>query len=108
MHAQLLQSCLTLCDLGTVAHQAPPSMGFSRHEYWSGLPCLPLKDLPNPRTEPTSLATGINVIGINRIPLKIYKDHVSGICSCFPELATFSENQVMVVFRFFFEEDQMF
>ena len=23
---------------GTVAHQAPPSMGFSRQEYWSGLP----------------------------------------------------------------------
>ena len=28
----------TLCDLWTVAHQAPPSMGFSRQEYWSGLP----------------------------------------------------------------------
>ena len=25
----------------TVAHQAPLSMGFSRHEYWSGLPCPP-------------------------------------------------------------------
>ena len=25
----------------TVAHQAPPSMGFSRQEYWSGLPCPP-------------------------------------------------------------------
>ena len=29
----------TLC---TIAHQAPLSMGFSRQEYWSGLPCLPL------------------------------------------------------------------
>ena len=29
----------------TVAHQAPLSMGFSRQEYWSGLPCLPLGDL---------------------------------------------------------------
>ena len=28
----------TLCDPWTVAHQAPPSMGFSRQEYWSGLP----------------------------------------------------------------------
>ena len=30
-------------------------MGFSRQEYWSGLPCLPLGDLPNPGTEPMSL-----------------------------------------------------
>ena len=35
---KLLQSCPTLCDPWTVAHQAPPSMGFSRQEYWSGLP----------------------------------------------------------------------
>ena len=35
---QSLQACPTLCDLWTVAHQAPPSMGFSRQEYWSGLP----------------------------------------------------------------------
>ena len=32
------QSCLTLCDPWTVAHQAPLSMGFFRQEYWSGLP----------------------------------------------------------------------
>ena len=31
-------------------------MGFSRQEYWSGLPCLPPQDLPNPGIEPTSLA----------------------------------------------------
>ena len=31
----------------TVAHQAPLSMGFSRQEYWSGLPCPPPVDLPN-------------------------------------------------------------
>ena len=36
----------------TVAHQAPLSMGFSRQEYWSGLPCPPPGDLPNPETEP--------------------------------------------------------
>ena len=39
----------------TVACQAPLSMGFSRQEYWSGLPCPPLGDLPNPETEPMSL-----------------------------------------------------
>ena len=32
----------------TVAHQAPLSMGFSRQNYWSGLPCPPPGDLPNP------------------------------------------------------------
>ena len=32
----------------TIAFQAPPSMGFSRREYWSGLPCPPPGDLPDP------------------------------------------------------------
>ena len=41
----------------TVARQAPLSMEFSGQEYWSGLPCSPLGDLPDPRTEPTSLAS---------------------------------------------------
>ena len=45
MHAKLLQSCQTL-NLWTIAHQDPLSMGFSRQEYWSGLPCLPPRDLP--------------------------------------------------------------
>ena len=39
----------------TVACQAPLSMGFSRQEYWSGLPCPPPGDLPNPGIEATSL-----------------------------------------------------
>ena len=34
--------------LWTVARQAPLSMGFSREEYWSVLPCLPPGDLLNP------------------------------------------------------------
>ena len=41
----------------TVARQSALSMGFSRQEYWSGLPCPPPGDLPNPRTEPMSLAS---------------------------------------------------
>ena len=32
----------------TVAHQAPPTMGFSRQEHWSELPCPPPADLPDP------------------------------------------------------------
>ena len=38
----------------TAARQAPLSMGFSRQEYWSGLPCPPLGDLPNPGIKPRS------------------------------------------------------
>ena len=40
----------------TVAHQAPLSMGFSRQEYWSGLPFPSPRDLPNPAIEPRSPA----------------------------------------------------
>ena len=38
----------------TVAYQASPSMGFSRQEYWSGLPFPSPGDLPNPGIEPVS------------------------------------------------------
>ena len=40
----------------TVANRASPSMGFSRQEYWSGLPFPSPGDLPDPRIEPRSLA----------------------------------------------------
>ena len=43
--------------LWTVAHRAPLSMGFSRQEYCSGLPCPPPGDLPNPRIESLILAS---------------------------------------------------
>ena len=38
--ARSLQSCPTLCNPTDGSHQAPPSLGFSRQEYWSGLPFL--------------------------------------------------------------------
>ena len=41
----------------TVARQAPQTMGFSRQEYWSGLPFPPPGDLPDPGIEPTSPAS---------------------------------------------------
>ena len=46
MHAKLHQACLTLCTLWTVVHQAPLSMGFSRQEYWNGLPFPPPEIFP--------------------------------------------------------------
>ena len=40
----------------SVAYQAPPSMGFARQEYWSGLPFPSPGDLPDPGIEPRSPA----------------------------------------------------
>ena len=40
----------------TGAHQAPLSVGFSRQEYWSGLPCPSPGDLPDPGIKPQSPA----------------------------------------------------
>ena len=47
--------CPTLATPWTVARQAPLSLGFSRQEYWSGLPFPSPGALPNPGTEPGSL-----------------------------------------------------
>ena len=63
---QLFTMCVcaqTLCHVQlfttpwTVACQAPLSMGFSQQEYWSGVPCPPPGDLPNPGIEPASLTS---------------------------------------------------
>ena len=53
VHAKSLQSCPTPTPW-TGDHQAPPSMGFSRQEYWSGLPFTSAGDLPNPGIKPAS------------------------------------------------------
>ena len=50
------QLCLTLVTAWTVAHKAPLSLGFSRQEYWRGLPFPSPGDLPNPGIEPRSPA----------------------------------------------------
>ena len=52
--SEIAQSCPTLCD--PVDYQAPPSMGFSRQEYWSGLPFPSPGDLPDPGIELGSAA----------------------------------------------------
>ena len=54
--SEVTQSCPTLCNsMDSSLHQAPPSMGFSRQEYWSGLPFPSPGNLPNPGIEPRSL-----------------------------------------------------
>ena len=54
-------SCFSLAwlsaTLWTIDHQAPLSMGFSRQEYWSGVPCPPPEDLPYPGIKSTSLTS---------------------------------------------------
>ena len=52
--AKLLQSCPTLCN--PIAHQGPLSMGFSRQENWSQLPCPLPGNLPDPGIKPPSPA----------------------------------------------------
>ena len=56
-------SCLShvrlFSTLWTIACQAPLSMGFSRQEYWSELPCPPPGDLPDPWIEPKSLRSPV-------------------------------------------------
>ena len=56
MCAKSLQLYLTLWDLWSIACQAPLSIGFSRQEYWDGLPCPPPGSLPNPGVKPRSPA----------------------------------------------------
>ena len=65
IHFSRVQVCAMLW---TAVRQAPLSMGFSGQEYWSGLPCPPPGDLPDPEIEPMSvifptLAGGFFTIG---------------------------------------------
>ena len=55
MLAKSLQLCPTLCDLVDRSQLGSSVHGFSRQEYWSGLPCPSPKDLPDSGMEPASL-----------------------------------------------------
>ena len=54
--SEVSQSGPTLWDPVDYSHQIPPSMGFSRQEYWSGLPFPSPGDLPDSGIEPRSFA----------------------------------------------------
>ena len=57
-------SCIQLfATLWAVAHQPPLSMGILRQDYWSGWPCPPPEDLPDPGTEPASLMSSALAVG---------------------------------------------
>ena len=73
--------CAVIIDLDSttpwvLAHQAPLSMGFSRHKYWSGLPCPPPGDLPDPGIEPVSPVS--HALQADSLPLS----HWGGPCLC--------------------------
>ena len=55
----VVQSCQLFATPWIVALQAPLSMGFSRQDYWSGLPSPPPGDFPSPGTEPVSPAVPV-------------------------------------------------
>ena len=59
----------------TVACQAPLSMGFSRQEYWSGLPCPPPRNLPDSGIQPiSSMALALDSLPLSHqeSPLNVY------------------------------------
>ena len=60
--SEVSQSCLTLCYPTDGSLPGSGSMGFSRQEYWSGLPFLSPGDLPNPGVEPGSPALQTNAL----------------------------------------------
>ena len=62
------KSCPTLGTSWTVACQAPLSMGFSRQEYWSGLPFPSPGDLPSPGIKPGSPA-----LQADSLPTELHK-----------------------------------
>ena len=60
----------------TVAHQAPPSMAFSRQEYWSGLPGPSPENLLNPGIKPRSTALSNYVVRIQLALLFFHPLHL--------------------------------
>ena len=74
-------SCVQLfATLWTVAHQAPLSMGFSRQEYWDGLPFPSLGNLPNPGIETISFMSPALAGGFFTTKLPGKPDHLPTSC----------------------------
>ena len=69
----------SLQPLWTVAHQIPLSMGFSRQEYWSGLPLPSPGGLPNPGTEPRFPALQADSL-LSELSQELFTRHQNVIC----------------------------
>ena len=59
LHAKSFQSCPTLCNPIDYSLRGSSIMGFSRQEYWSGLPCPPPEALPNPGIKAPALISPV-------------------------------------------------
>ena len=59
MHAQSLSSVQLFVTPWTIDHEVSLSLGFSKQEYWSGLPFPSPRDLPHPGIKPTSLTSPV-------------------------------------------------
>ena len=87
MKVKLLSRVQLFATLWTVAYQAPPPMGFSRQEHWSGLPFPSPGDLPNPGIDPGSPALEADALP-SEPPGKKRKDEITiafsvlVICDC--------------------------
>ena len=87
----------------TVAHQAPQSIGFSRQEYWSGLPFPSPGDLPDPGIEPGSPA--LEADSLTSEPLTyMFEQHFSLYLTCLLQIQFLSELQL---WYFFFQYRSM-
>ena len=66
LQMEVMLGCLSCAQLlvtpRTVARQAPPSMGFSKQEFWSGLPFPSPEDIPDPEIEPESPALWVDSV----------------------------------------------
>ena len=60
----------------TVARQAPLSMGFSRQEYWSGLPCPSPGDLPNPGIQPAPSPSHCPAASVSSSAPSVHRTHL--------------------------------
>ena len=85
--SEVAQSCPTLSDSWTAAYQAPPSMGFSRQEYWSGLP-LPS---PSDNLDILKIISGTKETKNHKqagcvflYPHKVSVNHETSVCLFFP------------------------
>ena len=81
-HAQSLSHVRLFATLWTIARQAPLSMGFSRQEYWNGLPCSPPGDLSDSGIKPMFLT--VSCIGRWVLPSTAQE----APCLCLAQLLT--------------------
>ena len=84
---KLLSPVRLFGTLWTVAYQAPPSMEFSRMEYWSGLPFPSSGDLPDPGIEPRSpaLQQPLYCLSHQGSPVVVQGLRCSWACGIFPD-----------------------